>query len=705
APDRAPNTLGWYADDVTIAFACTDALSGVDTCPGAIGLGEGSNQTAQGTSADAAGNLANATVNNINIDKTVPQLVGSPTTPPDQNGFYRGPVTIHWTCTDALSGFASGACPANSVISGNGAGLFASAAVSDKAGNTSVASSTAVNIDASAPTTTSDAPAGWQTADIVVNLNATDDGPSGIQGTFFQLDGSAAAAGTSVLVTEGKHVITFWSVDNAGNTETHHTVTVDVDKSLPGISHTHVPAPNAAGWNNTNVLITFTCTDQDNLSGLANCTPPSQGVTSNGAGQTVTGTATDVAGNTASDVVTVNVDKVAPTITAAAQGSPNANGWYANPVTVDFTCLDQSGLSGVAECSLPQTLGEGADQTASGGAKDFADNTASASVEHINVDTTSPELSAAPTTAPNGDGWYKGDVTIDWFCDDVISGIDGDCPSPTTLSTEGTGLSIGASVTDLAGNTTSATSPPVSIDRHAPITSADVPSSWTNQSTTVLLDASDSLSGVHHTAFILDGATVQIGTSVTVNTEGVHTVEFWSVDNAGNEEAHHTATIEIDKSNPTITADQSPGANGGGWNNSDVTVTFTCTDQLGLSGIKSCTQPQVVTTEGLSQQVQGIAEDNAGNTASTTHVVNLDTTPPTIASSISESPNSAGWHRNPVGVSFTCADGLSGVSTCSDAATLAEGENQAVTGTAVDNADNSVSTTVSDIDVDLTAPS
>ncbi|HEY5424194.1 MAG TPA: hypothetical protein VIK05_12010, partial [Ilumatobacteraceae bacterium] len=379
APDRAPNTLGWYADDVTIAFACTDALSGVDTCPGAIGLGEGSNQTAQGTSADAAGNLANATVNNINIDKTVPQLVGSPTTPPDQNGFYRGPVTIHWTCTDALSGFASGACPANSLISGNGAGLFASAAVSDKAGNTSVASSTAVNIDASAPTTTSDAPAGWQTVDIVVNLSATDDGPSGIQGTFFQLDGSPAAAGTSVLVTEGKHVITFWSVDNAGNTEAHHTVTVDVDKSLPGISHTHVPAPNAAGWNNTNVLITFTCTDQDNLSGLANCTPPSQGVTSNGAGQTVTGTATDVAGNTASDVVTVNVDKVAPTITAAAQGSPNANGWYDNPVTVDFTCLDQSGLSGVAECSLPQTLGEGADQTASGGAKDFADNTASAS--------------------------------------------------------------------------------------------------------------------------------------------------------------------------------------------------------------------------------------------------------------------------------------------------------------------------------------
>lgn len=705
APDRTPNALGWYADDVTITFACTDALSGVDTCPGAAGLGEGASQSAQGTSADAAGNLANASVSNINIDKTAPALIGSPTTPPDQNGFYRQPVTINWTCTDALSGFASGACPANSVISGNGTGLFASAAVSDRAGNTTVASSTAVNIDASAPTTTSDAPAGWQNADVVVNLNATDDGPSGIQGTFFQLDGSAPAAGTSLLVTEGKHVITFWSVDNAGNSETAHTVTVEVDKSLPGISHTQVPAPNAAGWNNTTVLITFTCTDQDNLSGLATCAPTSQGITANGAGQTVSGTATDGAGNTATDVVTVNVDKSAPTITAVARSSPNANGWYDSPVTVDFTCLDQSGLSGVAQCSLPQTLGEGANQTTSGTATDYADNIAATSVDHINVDTTSPTLSAAPTTAPNGAGWYNGNVTIDWFCDDALSGIDGGCPSPTTFTTEGTDLSAGTSVTDLAGNTTSATSPPVSIDRHAPVTSADAPASWTNKSTTVHLNASDSLSGVHHTAFILDGSAAQVGTSVFITTEGVHTLEYWSVDKADNEEAHHTATIEIDQSNPTITASQSPDANGGGWNNSDVTVTFTCTDQAGLSGIKSCTQPQAVTTDGLAQQVVGSAEDNAGNTATTTHTVNLDTTPPTIDSSLSEGPNIGGWHHNQVSVSFTCADELSGVSSCTDTATLAEGENQEVTGTAVDNAGNSVSTTVSDLDIDLTSPS
>src|SRR6202008_317509 len=71
---------------------------------------------------------------------------------------------------------------------------------------------------------------------------------------------------------------------------------VGVDNEPPTIKATVSPGPNAAGWNNTNVTVKFTCTDA--ISGIATC-PPSQTVTTEGANQVISGTATDNAGNTA----------------------------------------------------------------------------------------------------------------------------------------------------------------------------------------------------------------------------------------------------------------------------------------------------------------------------------------------------------------------------------------------------------------------
>jgi hypothetical protein len=71
--------------------------------------------------------------------------------------------------------------------------------------------------------------------------------------------------------------------------------------------------------------VTFTCADQGG-SGVASCTAP---VTKSAEGQhTVIGTATDGAGNSASDSASVRIDKTAPTITATANGTKNAAGWY-----------------------------------------------------------------------------------------------------------------------------------------------------------------------------------------------------------------------------------------------------------------------------------------------------------------------------------------------------------------------------------------
>src|SRR5271157_3359740 len=97
------------------------------------------------------------------------------------------------------------------------------------------------------------------------------------------------------------------------------------------------PTPNAAGWNNTDVTVSFVCSST--TSGIASCPQPIL-VQTEGRNQVITGTVRDVAGNTASASVTLNIDKTAPTITAIANPSPNAAGWNNTDVTVSFVCSD-----------------------------------------------------------------------------------------------------------------------------------------------------------------------------------------------------------------------------------------------------------------------------------------------------------------------------------------------------------------------------
>ena len=62
------------------------------------------------------------------------------------------------------------------------------------------------------------------------------------------------------------------------------------------------------------------------------------------------------------------------------------------------------------------------------------------------------------------------------------------------------------------------------------------------------------------------------GRALTISTEGVHTLKYWSVDQAGNTEAAKTATVKIDLTKPTIDHTVTPAPNAKGWNNSSVKV-------------------------------------------------------------------------------------------------------------------------------------
>jgi hypothetical protein len=698
----AANAFGWNNSNVVVSFTCADTVqfsSGIKSCTSPITVSsEGANQSATGTAVDVADNSTNATISNISIDKTAPNLSGGPTTSPNGFGWYNGPVTIQWTCSDGLSGVAA-PCPANGTISGQGTNQAINASVSDKAGNSTMATSSPdVNIDTTKPNTTASAPAGWNNTDVTVSLDASDN-LSGVDTTYYNLDNTGQQTGDSVIIqAEGTHNLVFWSVDKAGNIEDPQTVQVMIDQTSPTINHTLSPSANGNGWNNTGVTVTFICADT--VSGLApnGCTDP-VAVTTEGANQVVTGTALDNAGNTATDPASVSIDETAPSISGDAMPAANTYGWNNTDVTVSFTCGDA--LSGLASCSGPTTLSsEGAGQSVTGTATDLADNSSSATVSNIDIDKTAPSLSGAPTTSPNGAGWYNGDVTVQWACSDTLSTVDGPCPTDSTIGGEGTALTASATVSDKAGNSTNATSSPaVNIDRTAPsITGAATTSpngaSWYNGPVTVHFTCSDGLSGIA----TCPADIVLSGDGANQSTSGT------AVDNAGNSASFTVIGINIDQTAPVINGSRTPSANTYGWNNTDVTVSFSCSDAL--SGVASCSGPTTLSSEGAGQSVSGTVYDLAGNSASATvSNINIDKTAPTISGSRTPLANGAGWNNTNVTVSFSCSDALSDIATCTAPVTLSgNGMGQSVAGIATDKAGNSAGTSVSGINIDKTAP-
>ena len=205
------------------------------------------------------------------------------------------------------------------------------------------------------------------------------------------------------------------TLDDSGGVDIHY------DRSLavpPTITTLVTPAPNAAGWNNSNVTVSFACSDP--VVGIASCSAPVQ-LTAEGANQVVTGTAVNRIGLAATASVIVNIDKTPPAITGAASPPPNPAGWNNSNVTVSFTCSDA--LSGIASCTPPvMVTTEGVGQIVTGTAVDKAGNTATAGVT-INLDKTPPTITATITPAPNANGWNNSNVTVTFTCS-ALSGVD-----------------------------------------------------------------------------------------------------------------------------------------------------------------------------------------------------------------------------------------------------------------------------------------
>ena len=536
---------GWNNGSVVAHFTCTDAGSGIATCPADQTVStDGANQTVTGTATDRAGNTASATSPPFSIDRTPPTIlvelipsgISTAIFPLPTRSFYNGPVTAHFVCSDSGSGIAS--CPADQILVGEGSNL----------------------------------------------------------------------------------TVTGTAIDKAGNTASVTSPPFGIDLSAPSISVTLSPPANANGWNNGAVTARFSCNDAG--SGIESC-PSDQTVSTEGANQTVSGTATDKAGNSATASVTVNIDLTAPVVTQTQSPAANAGGWNNGPVVVSFDASDA--LSGVAPGSLttPVTLSvEGINLSASGQATDLAGNVGSVTRAGIKIDRTLPTAAVSLSPPPNANGWNNGTVTAHFTCSDAGSGVAA-CPPDQVISGEGANQTLSGTVADNAGNSASVTSVPVNLDRTPPSITVALSPSPTNGiytgPVTAHFTCADSLSGV-----------ASCSPDQVVTTAGANqTVTGTATDRAGNTASVTSEPFTIQIGTPTITLTLSPSPNANGWNNGPVTAHFTCTENG--SSLPGCPADQVITTEGANQTVTGTVTDAAGNTVTASATINIDTTPPVFA--------------------------------------------------------------------------
>jgi hypothetical protein len=204
--------------------------------------------------------------------------------------------------------------------------------------STSVTSSP-VFVDTVAPMTTiavspssSNGSNGWyKGTSPTFTLSATDTAGSGVAATYYEVDGGPQTPylGSAVTIPDGSaQTISYWSIDNAGNTETTNTTAaLKIDTVAPMTTNALSPiSPNGSnGWyDGTSPTFTLSATDAGGsgvatifyeIDGGTQTAYPGSAVTiPNGSTQTISYWSVDTAGNTETThtTATLKIDTLAP---------------------------------------------------------------------------------------------------------------------------------------------------------------------------------------------------------------------------------------------------------------------------------------------------------------------------------------------------------------------------------------------------------
>jgi hypothetical protein len=472
----------------------------------------------------------------------------------------------------------------------------------DNANNVEHAQSQTVTVDSTPPVTTISCngvacDTGTYSAAVSVALPATDDG-SGVQATYYTTDGSdPSAIGNAARTTytgtpftlSASATVEFYSVDKVGNSEAIQSQAVNID----------IPTP------------------QDT-------TPPSTSISCNG------GSCSGSLG--------------APVSVALSAVDTGGSGVSATYYTLDRT--DPSDPLNPARQTYLTPFALSGTTTVSVSSIDNANNVEQTHSQTVTVDSTPPVTTISCNGLACDSGAYTASVSVALPATDGGAGVqatyyttDGSDPSvignAARATYTGTPFTLSASATvefysvDKVGNSETVQSQAVNIDITPPQDTTP-PSTSINcnggpcassysGTVSVTLAATDDASGVAETYYTTDGSDPALGGPNTstytgaFNIASTQTVEFYSVDVAGNAEATQSKLITV--------------ASGGG-------------------GITLASQKVVASTGSVGSLTANIPTTSAGNALVAVVAVYSGSTGP--IASVADS-SGATWTKGPIG--------------------------------------------------------
>ncbi|MCA4338847.1 Ig-like domain-containing protein, partial [Acinetobacter baumannii] len=633
------------------------------------------------TATDAAGNVGNDTAV-VTIDTVAPNApVLDPINATDPVSGQAEPgstVTVTYpdgttaTVVAGTDGSWSVPNPGNLVD-----GDTVTATATDPAGNTSLPGTGTVSADITAPVvalddvlTNDSTPAltgtvNDPTATVVVNVDGVDyPAVNNGDGTWTLADN------TLPTLADGPHTITVTATDAAGNVGNDTAVvTIDtVAPNAPVLDPINATDP-VSGQAEPGSTVTVTYPDGTTATVVAG-TDGSWSVPNPGNlvdGDTVTATATDPAGNTSlPGTGTVSADITAPVVALddvlTNDSTPALTGTVNDPTAtvvvnvdgVDYPAVNNGdGTWTLADNTLP-TLTDGP-HTITVTATDAAGN-AGTDTAVVTIDTTAPNapvLDPINATDPvSGQAEPGSTVTVtypDGTTATVVAGTDGSwsVPNPGNLVD---GDTVTATATDPAGNTSLPGTGTVSADITPPVVALD--DVLTNDSTPALTGTVNdptatvvvNVDGVDYPAVNNgDGTWTLADNTLPTLADGPHTITVTATDAAGNV-GNDTAVVTIDTSLPVVslddltTNDTTPALTGA---IDDPTATVVVNvDGIDYPATNNGDGTWTLADNTLPALIDGphtvtvTATDPAGNTATDTATLTIDTVPADLIGAI-----------------------------------------------------------------------